>query len=131
MVQVAVLPEGLVSAPGGDVGESLGEQVTRPVHEGRTITDRGDVCHVAVLVYQLIQYKQAATLVRGRDACDRGPPGPVYQAPVSDEFRISQRRLLRPGGKIVERSHLLQVGAEIAVIALVERLQRFSGDIFS
>src|SRR5215471_6545489 len=107
MAQVAALPHGLIGAPGWDVGESLSEKVTWPVHEGGTITNRGDVHHVAVLVRQFIQYEQAAALVRSRHACDRGPPSPVHHASVRDKFRVSQCRLSRPGGKIIERSHLL------------------------
>src|SRR5690349_2646374 len=104
MAQVAALPGGFVGAPGGDVGEGFGEKIARPVDEGRTITDRGDVHNVAVLVYQLIQHKQPTAFVRGRDARNRWPPGSVEHASMGNKLRVSQRRLLRPRGKIVERS---------------------------
>jgi hypothetical protein len=55
---ITTLPQGLIGAPGGDVGESLGEKVAWPVHEGGTITNRGDVHHMAVLVYEFIQYEE-------------------------------------------------------------------------
>src|SRR5579864_7891402 len=108
MAQVAALPDGLIGAPGGDISESLGEQVARPVHEGGTITNRGDVHHVAALVYQLIQYVQAAALIRGRHASDRWPPRPVRHASVGDKLRVSQSRLSWAWSKIEERSHVLQ-----------------------
>jgi len=54
MAKVAALPHGFICAPGGNIGESLGEEIAWPVHEGGTITNRGDVHDVAVLVYQFI-----------------------------------------------------------------------------
>src|SRR5215470_2441492 len=125
MAQVVALPGGFVGAPGRHIGESLGEKITRPIHEGGTIANRGDVHHVTVLVYQLVQYEQAAALVWGRHSRDRGPPGPVHDASVDDEFRISQCGLVGPRAKIVERSHLLQISAQIAVVTVVDWLKRF------
>src|SRR5215469_7433215 len=107
MAQVTSLPRGLIGAPGGDIGEGLGEKVARPVHEGGAITNGGDVHHVAVLVYQFIQYGETAALVWSRYSCDGGLPGPVYHPSVGDKFRVSQCRFFWPRSKIVECSHLL------------------------
>jgi hypothetical protein len=54
VAEVAALPHRLIGAPGGNIGEGLGEKIAWPVHEGGTITNRGDVHHVTVLVYQFI-----------------------------------------------------------------------------
>src|ERR1043165_9853305 len=104
MAEIATLPQGLIGTPGGNISESLGEKVTRPIHERRTITNRGDIHHMAVLVYQFIQYEQAAALIGGRHACHGGSPYPLHHPPVRYKFRVSQCRLFRPGGKIIEGS---------------------------
>src|SRR5690349_831479 len=102
MAQVAELPHRLIGAPGRNISESLCEKVAWPVYEGRTITNRGDVRYMAVLVYQFIQNKEAAALVRGRHTCHGGLPDSIHHSSMRDKFRVSQRRLIRPGGKIVE-----------------------------